>query len=210
MDYLPFGIVHPGCMDHGLASRPTVPTAAAVPPVQADVTPSLLPVGGQPVRERGEQSGAPRPGVQAKRPRAAREKLLPGPGLPRGRVVQRRGQQLPERAESGALRGTECYSEFTQGKTQVISGRCRIDTDVRTSWQRYKTDVMTGCTEVRNPLGHGYNHVMNQQNKENLRQRQSRPGSGKQTQALNRTWRLRPCQAVSLQLHKTHRQMGSV
>ncbi|XP_027142800.1 sushi, von Willebrand factor type A, EGF and pentraxin domain-containing protein 1 isoform X2 [Larimichthys crocea] len=99
MDYLPFGLVHPGCMDHSLASRPTVPTAAAVPPVQADVTPNLLPVSGQPVRERGEQSGTPRPGVQAKRPRAAREKLLPGPGLPRGRVVQRRGQQLPERAE---------------------------------------------------------------------------------------------------------------
>lgn len=96
MDFLPFALVHPGCMDHGA----TIPTQADTPPLQADADANLLLlVGRQPVRECREQSGAPRPGVQAKRPRAAGEKRLPGPGLPGGRVVQRRGQQLPERAE---------------------------------------------------------------------------------------------------------------
>lgn len=102
MDFLPFGPVRPGCMDHSLAGSPAIPTPAAVTPVQADAALNLLLlllVSRQPVGERRAQSGAPRPGVQAERPGAPGEKLLPGPGVPGGRVVQRRGQQLPERAE---------------------------------------------------------------------------------------------------------------
>lgn len=81
-------------MDLSFASWPAVPAEASE--VQADVT---FVISWQLVRKRREQSGTPGPGVQAERPRAAREKPLSGPGLPGGRVVQRGRQQLPERAE---------------------------------------------------------------------------------------------------------------
>lgn len=98
MDYLSSAFVPPGFMDLSLAGCSAVQTSAAAAPVQTDVAASVPVVARQPVGERREQSGAPRPGVQAKRPRAAREERLLGPGFPGGRVVERGRQQLPERA----------------------------------------------------------------------------------------------------------------
>lgn len=93
MDYWYFALVHHQCVDRSLAGGAPVSNSASVPPASVGVL-----AGEQPVRERGEQSGAPGPGVQAKRPQAAREKPLPGSSLSRGRVLQRGRQQLPERA----------------------------------------------------------------------------------------------------------------
>lgn len=114
VDYLSSGFVHPGRMDLGRAGWSAIQTSAAAAQIQTDVAPLVPVVARQPVGKRREQSGAPRPGVQAKRPRAAGEELLFGPGLPGGRVVKRGRQQLPERAEvhtQDALRLPRCAGE---------------------------------------------------------------------------------------------------
>lgn len=98
MDYLSFALVHHQRVDRSLASGPALSNPASAPPAQADAASVGVLAGEQPVRERGEQGGAPGPDVQAERAQAAREKPLPGPGLPRGRVLQRGRQQFPERA----------------------------------------------------------------------------------------------------------------